>query len=325
MTDPALDGAPAELAHAIESAARALIALLSPDERAAALTGLDDSSWTRWSYLPGERPGLSLEGAAPELVERVSALVAASHSPHGAALVRGAVEVERERRLLVTGEVPSGDRYWLRVHGEPGGDDAWAWRLNGHHLGVHVVVDGSQVTVTPHFVGSEPARVPDGVLAGHRLLGPEEDLARDLLAALRPAQRDRAVASDVAFDDILSGMDAVVDPDVLPRGVRRDELDPGQQRALDALVRRYLDRLPTAYANACWAEMLDVAGDSMEFVWAGSTEVGAPHYYAVTSPLLLVEYDNTQDGANHAHSVVRHLRDDFGGDTLRRHRREAHG
>ncbi|MDT0214819.1 DUF3500 domain-containing protein [Rothia sp. ARF10] len=324
MTDPAFDDTPSELVQAIEGAARSLLTYLSPDQRATAMTGLDDPSWTRWSYLPGERPGLSLEDATPELVERVSALVAASHSPHGASILRGAVEVERERRFLVTGEVPSGDRYWLRIHGEPGVDAPWAWRLNGHHVGVHVVVDGSRVTVTPHFVGSEPARVSHGVVAGHRLLGPEEDLARDLLAALRPAQRDRAVASGVAFADILSGMDAVVDPRVLPRGIRRDELDRGQQVALDTLVRRYLDRLPTAYADDCWEQTLDVAGDSMEFVWAGSTEVGAPHYYAVTSPLLLVEYDNTQDGANHAHSVVRHLRDDFGGDSLRRHRRDAH-
>lgn len=319
MTD-----ASSELVLAIETAAEALLAHLAPEERDAALTDPEDPSWTRWSYLPGERPGLSLESAGPELVERVSALVAASHSPHGAALVRGAVEVERERRLLVTGEVPSGDRYWLRVLGVPGGDSPWAWRLNGHHVGIHVVVDGSEVTVTPHFVGSEPARVTTGVMAGHRLLGPEEDLARELLGALRPAQHDRAVASDVAFDDILSGMDAVVDPSVLPRGIRRDELDPGQQKALEALVRRYLDRLPTAYADQCWEDMLDVAGDSMEFVWAGPTEVGGPHYYAVTSPLLLIEYDNTQDDANHAHSVLRHLRDDFGGDSLRRHRRAAH-
>lgn len=323
MTHPALD-TPSELVQAIEGAARSLLAQLSPDQREIALTGLDDPSWTRWSYLPGERPGLSLEDATPELVERVSALVAASHSPHGASLLRGAVEVERERRFLVTGEVPSGDRYWLRVHGEPGVDAPWAWRLNGHHVGVHVVVDGSRVTVTPHFVGSEPARVPSGPLAGQRLLGLEEDLARALLAVLRPAQHNRAVVSDVAFDDILSGMDPAVDPDVLPRGIRRDELDAGQQKALDALVWRYLDRLPTAYAKNCWEEVLEMAGDSMEFVWAGSTEVGGPHYYAVTSPLLLIEYDNTQDGANHAHSVVRHLRHDFGGDSLRRHHREAH-
>ena len=109
---------------------------------------------------------------------------------------------------------------------------------------------------------------------------------------------------------------------MLPRGVQRSDLDAEQQAALDALVRRYLDRAPADYAEGCWQEA--VATDDVEFAWAGPTEVGAPHYYCVRTPVFLIEYDNTQDDANHAHSVWRHLRDDFGGDALRDHLRSAH-
>ena len=46
---------------------------------------------------------------------------------------------------------------------------------------------------------------------------------------------------------------------------------------------------------------------------------GAGHYYALSGPSLLIEYDNTQDGANHIHSVWRDLRRDFAGDLLAQH------
>lgn len=315
---------PQALHVALTHAATALLDQLDDQQRRLVETTLDDPSWTRWSYLPGDRPGLSLEGADAGLLERVQELVLASHSELGASHVRGAMEVERERRRSVTGVSPDGDRYWLRVHGTPGTDRGWAWRLNGHHVGIHVSVDGDDVTFTPHFIGAEPAHIRSGDLAGTRLLGQEEDLARDLLVRLRPGQREQAVSSAQAPDDILSGMDPMVDPSVLPAGVRRGDLDGGQRRALDALVRRYLDRLPMAYAQQCWEEAMDLAADDLAFGWAGGTQPGEGHYYCVTSPVFLIEYDNTQDDANHAHSVLRHLRDDFGGDSLRNHRRASH-
>ncbi|MFC7492063.1 MULTISPECIES: DUF3500 domain-containing protein [unclassified Knoellia] len=314
-----------DLTTTLTRVASDLLDAVSGADRVDVTAPLHDPSWSRWSYLPGDRPGLSLEHADPELLGHVSALIAASHSQRGADLVAGAIAVERERRRSITGQAPSGDRYWLRVHGTPGSDTAWAWRLNGHHVGVHVSVRGDDFTATPHFIGSEPARLTDGEAAGTRLLGREEDLARELVAQLRPAQREVALSSETAPADILSAMDPVVDPSVLPTGIRRAELDTDQRRTFDALAGCYLDRLPTAYAEACWAEAMDVAADDMAFAWAGGTAVGQGHYYCLTTPVFLLEYDNTQDGANHAHSVLRHLRDDFGGDALRRHHRDSHG
>jgi hypothetical protein len=39
---------------------------------------------------------------------------------------------------------------------------------------------------------------------------------------------------------------------------------------------------------------------------------------------LLIEYDNTSEDANHAHSVLRRPRSDFGDDVLAAHYRQAH-
>jgi hypothetical protein len=300
--------------------ARELFAGLDEHQQRLVRGGLRDADFRRWTYLPGDRPGLPVEDLTSAQHDRVLELLRLGHSPDGAELALGAVEVERVRRELATGAPPAGDRYWLRILGDPDGDEPWGWRINGHHLAVHVVVTDAGTTFTPHFIGSEPAVTP----SGRRILGLEEDLARQLAAGLDPDQRALGISSDVAPDDILTRDDPVADPAVLPTGIGRDLLRPEQRALLDRLVRRYLRRAPLPYAEACWRDA-EVSGlDRIRFAWAGPTPAGEQHYYCVRAPDFLIEYDNTQDGGNHAHSVWRHLRDDWGGDLLRKHYAQLH-
>jgi hypothetical protein len=305
--------------------ASALIESLDGEQRLAVSGSLDDPRLREWSYLPGDRPGLSLEQLSGSQRALVDNLVTATHSEAGARLALGAIEIERVRRRLATGQDDIGsDRYWVRVLDDPSGGHPWGWRINGHHLAVHaVVVDGS-LTVTPHFVGAEPARVPTGPEEGRRLLGPEEDLARDLLAGLDDERRGVAVTSDVAPDDILTRADPLADPTLLPAGLARHDMTGRQRDILDRLVRRYLDRAPADYARACWQEVTEPGAGPITFAWAGPLEIGAGHYYCIRTPTFLVEYDNTQDDANHAHSVWRHLHHDWGADPLREHYAHHH-
>jgi hypothetical protein len=300
--------------------ASALLRSLSDSERALAAGSLDDPHLTEWTYLPGNRPGLPVEGLGSAQHDLVMELLRSAHSAEGADLAVGAVEVERVRRELATGSPPDGDRYWVRVLGDPDGERPWGWRINGHHLAVHVIVVGDTFTVTPHFLGSEPAQVP----SGDRLLGLEEDLARELASGLDPDQRMLGIASDRAPHDILTRHDPVADPTLLPEGIGRDQLRPDQRDLLDRLIRRYLERAPKDYADYCWAEALEAGDAHIRFAWAGPTERGEGHYYCVSAPDFLIEYDNTQDNANHAHSVWRHLRDDWGVDLLRAHYASRH-
>jgi len=299
--------------------ASALLRSLNEAELALVRGSLDDPRLTEWSYLPGDRPGLPVEGLSSAQHELVIQLLRSAHSPEGADLAVGAVEVERVRRELATGSWPEGDRYWVRVLGDPDGEEPWGWRINGHHLAVHVIVAGG-FTVTPHFLGSEPAETPDG----RRLLGLEEDLARSLAAGLDPDQRTLGIAADEAPADILTRHDPLADPALLPGGIGRDQLRDDQRDLLDRLVRRYLDRAPKEYADRCWAEALEAGDDRIRFAWAGPAQRGEGHYYCITAPDFLIEYDNTQDDANHAHSVWRHLRDDWGRDLLREHYARSH-
>jgi hypothetical protein len=108
-----------------------------------------------------------------------------------------------------------------------------------------------------------------------------------------------------------------------PKGIAAADLDTGQREILRALLGTYLDRVPDGLSPAP-AYTDDAVLDAVHFAWAGSIEPGQPHYYRLQGPRLLIEWDNTQRGANHAHSVWRDPSSDFGLDVLAEHRAAHH-
>jgi hypothetical protein len=96
-----------------------------------------------------------------------------------------------------------------------------------------------------------------------------------------------------------------------------------QRAILMRLIDEYLGNMRAEVAAAQRAKIEKAGLDAIRFGWAGGTRVGEGHYYRVQGPTFLIEYDNTQNGANHVHSVWRDLEDDFGGDLLRRHYAES--
>ena len=110
-----------------------------------------------------------------------------------------------------------------------------------------------------------------------------------------------------------------------PRGLAASSLAPAQREVLRALLDVYVGRIPDELAEAEAAKYATDDGlDALRFAWAGSTEPGAGHYYRVQGADLLAEYDNTQRGANHVHTVWRNPRFDFGVDVLRAHYDASH-
>jgi hypothetical protein len=228
----------------------------------------------------------------------------------------------------------------------------------------NLVVEGRVRSTTPCFLGADPATAPLLGAAGLRPLGGVEDLARELMRSLPPDLASRAMLLDRAPSDIVGGnrtrvaegdrmllldqlfrgrfteprladraarmTDAAetgsgyddADHDRLaitgrPKGLPATELDDGQRELLGALLAAYQGRVPDGLAAP-----VDVA--AVHFAWAGPTEPGQPHYYRLQGPRLLAEWDNTQRGANHAHSVWRDPENDFGLDALARHRAAHH-
>lgn len=107
-----------------------------------------------------------------------------------------------------------------------------------------------------------------------------------------------------------------------PKGVAGRDLDSAQRELLLALLGTYFGRVPDSVSPLTSYD--DPALDAVHLAWAGSIDAGRPHYYRLHGPRLLIEWDNTQRGADHAHSVWRDPEADFGLDVLAQHRAAHH-
>lgn len=318
---------PAARAEPSASSAAALTFLSTLDDRTrrAAVLAFDDGERTAWTYLPAARAGVPLQAMDPTQRQAAFAMVDTGLSERGARLARGVVQLEGTLREMeqAAGSFFAFRRdpalYYLAIFGPPDGASPWGWRFEGHHLSVNVTELGPQgQIVAPLFMGANPARVPSGPQQGMRLLAAEEDLAFELLRMLDPRQRARTIIDAQTPGDIVTGDDPIVRPMAFA-GLPASQMTPAQQRQLRRLLELYAGRMADAAATA-QLQRIDAAGfDRLHFAWAGAQQSGAPHYYRIHGPTVLVEYDNSQNGANHIHTVWRDLQNDFGGDLLRRH------
>jgi hypothetical protein len=183
------------------------------------------------------------------------------------------------------------------------------------------------VSTLPQFFGANPATVPRDVgggapREGFRLLGNEEDLAREWLGSLSPPQRARAVFDARPFGDIASRNAARARPlDAV--GLPFQEMDAAQQAQVLKLIGAFADHLQPALAQARLARVRAAPLDAIRVGWAGSTEPRQPHYFRIQGSHFLIEFDNS--GGNHIHSVWRDFEGDFGRDVLREHYQRAPG
>jgi Protein of unknown function (DUF3500) len=214
----------------------------------------------------------------------------------------------------------SGD-YWVSLYGDPGDDGPWSWHFEGHHLSVTMTLAGDEVSPAPVFLGANPAAVRYAGRAVSRPLAPEEDLGREVLAAMTPQQRSEAVVSDQAPYDIRSATREHAPERIEPAGIAASRLSAAPRAALDQLVTLYLDRLPAVLAAR---EAARVNTGELFFAWQGPPTAGTRHYYRVQGDDLLIEYDNTSSDGNHPHTVLRRPRSDFGDDVLAAHLMRAH-
>ena len=298
----------------MEQAAKAFLEALRPEQVPVATRGFDAEAERRWiEYRPEPRPGLILADLGLEARKAAHRLLATALSPPAFAQAMSVIALEEvlDRRENGVRNRHSED-YKVIVFGRPG-DERWAWRFEGHHLSVTMTVVDGVISPAPVFLGANPARVD---LAGRpvlRPLGIEEDLGRELLLAMTPQTRRRAVTSDEAPWDVHSSFEATAHR-LEPLGVPKRDLRPGERDLLDELVGIYLGRLPAELAATLAAKM-----GEPHFAWEGPPGPGVRHYYRIQGDDLLIEFDNTTDDGNHAHSVLRRPRGDFGGDVLAAH------
>jgi hypothetical protein len=162
--------------------------------------------------------------------------------------------------------------------------------------------------------------VQSGEQKGKEILKDEARLGFDLLYSLNEAQRQKAIINTKAPNDIVtdSSRKAIIKEQT---GILYSELTAAQQKKLVQLVQLYINRYKSSFARKMMNDIEKAGLKNVRFAWAGAQQpgLGNPHYYRVQGPTIIIEYDNTQNNANHAHTVVRDLKYDFGGDELLEH------
>ena len=292
----------------------AFLSSLDHEKRAKATFIFDSEERFNWGFVPRVRNGMSREGLDTLQKGRLDDLLLAILGPHGFKKAAGIRLLESVLRDL-EGPHRNPEAYFASVFGTPG-KGRWGVRYEGHHLSLNYTYDGDKlISTTPQFLGANPAEVRCGPHKGLRVLAKEEDLARELAKSLSGDQRTAGISTAAAPADIVTS-NARTASILKGTGVRYENLDVRQQAILKALVETHAS---VQRSDVVAARLDSVDWHTMEFAWIGGLERGQGHYYRIQCSKFLIEYDNTQNEANHVHAVWRDFKGDFGEDALAEH------
>ena len=314
-----------DIAKEMADAASVFLQSLGDEDRKKVTFEFDDPFRTDWQFIPMERPGLSFGDLKPEQLLLGTSLLQTGLSHRGYSTSMQVMVLEsvlHEMENLNPKRDPS--KYHLFIFGKPSTERPWGWRIEGHHLSVSfTVADGQAIASTPLFLGASPAKVPVGNLKGLRVLGPQEDLGRELVRNLSAQQKEVAVVGSKAPRDVINGP-GVVAKSLQPVGLLAKDMTDDQQGMLRRLIDSFVHQIRPELAAADLKEMEDAGFDKVSFAWMGFIQPEKPHYFRVQGPTFILEYDNTQNKANHVHIVWRDFKNDFGKDLLQEHYRSQH-
>lgn len=272
-----------------------------------------------WNFFPTPHVGLSMHGLGAPQREALDALLQFCMSESGLEKA----EAIRMRETVLGGTYDE-EAYYLAIFGDETNGEPWTLRWEGHHLSLNwTIVGGEVVASTPQFMGANPTVIQEGEHKGERTLTVEENLARELVKSLNAEQATKGITLDKAPSEILTRMYTTAKRQD-EEGILYSELDEAQQEKFRALVEEYIQVQNPALAKARREKVEAEGWDHLQFAWMGGVEVGEGHYYRIQGKEFLIEYDNTQNNANHVHCVWRNFNGDFGRDALKAHYQQAH-
>lgn len=306
----------------ITDAADAFLNSLTPELSMKALFTFDNPNRVSWEFLPQTmigRKGVKLTDLNNKQKQLAYQLLESSLSEAGYKKLSNIIDLERVLLDLTGSDMRVPEYYSVAVFGKPSTSANWGWRFEGHHISLNItVVDGNIIATAPRFLGSNPAEVPEGDRKGLRALGHEEDLGRKLLKTMDAKQVRIVVFQEVPFPEIVTNRATEVSP-LKPVGLPASEMSSEQKTILRQLIEAYAHTMPKELAEKRMAKIEAAGFDNIRFGWAGGSKRGDAHYYRVQGPSFLIEYDNVQNDANHAHTVWRDFDRDFGKDLLKDH------
>ncbi len=324
LTLPLL-GKEAPAGAATAEAAEKFLLTLDAEQKSKAALPFAGVERENFRYTPRERAGLPIKEMSDAQREAAMKLLASALSEKGnlkaqqVMKLEGIIaEIEKDPVRRDTG------KYFVTIFGKPGDPSGWAWRFEGHHISINItLVEGKGISVTPSFLGANPAEVADGPSKGLRVLAEEEDLARSLVTTLLAAGKSEVVFSDKAPGEILTGEKRSVTL-LDPVGILSADMTAAQRAALMELISTYTGRYRPEIAATDMAKMEKAGLDQIRFGWAGSTKPNEAYYYRIQGPSFLMEAVNSQNNVNHMHATWRDFKGDFGRDLLGEHFKEEH-
>ncbi len=315
----------------IVALANQFINSLDKDQKLKALFPFNEEERYNFHFVPRDnRKGISVNELNPTQKEAAKALLKSCLSGEG---YRKATEIMQLEIVLKAIENRKEEdhyrdpgKYFISIFGIPGNKTIWGWRVEGHHVAFNFSAQSdSLVGTTPGFLGSNPAVVQAGPQKGKQILAEETDKGFALLHSFSTGQMKDLMMDSIAPADILTfdSRKAMIEH---PAGISWTAMNDLQQQNLLRLIEIYVHRYTKLFADDMMKEIQEAGLENLRFAWAGSQQpgIGHPHYYRIQGPTLIIEYDNTQNNANHVHAVIRDLKHDFGGDELLEHYKTGH-
>ncbi|MEO5315089.1 DUF3500 domain-containing protein [Pseudarthrobacter sp. CC12] len=323
---PARPGEEAPTADMV-AAARKLLGAATADQAGRLRYAVDAPEWQSWANpeFMQHDTGLRLDELEPPVRDAALGVVEASLSASGFELVRNLMRINGFLGDLV--ELPllmNEFSYNFALYGEPSETAPWGWQLFGHHAALNCLVAGTQLVISPVFMGAEPDMIDAGPHKGVIVFKERITLARQLMAALPVDLRDRAVVYAEMVDPAmpegrlhpgderhLGG--CFQDNRVIPyEGIRVAELPAGARDLLDAVVEDFIAYLPDGPRAARRREIQEHYSETF-FSWIGGWEGEEAFYFRVQSPVVVLELDhhtgvflsNDEPAPFHMHTVVR--------------------
>jgi hypothetical protein len=310
---PALSSA--QTRNAVTSA-NTFLATLDNGQKSKLLFEFNDAAQrVRWSNLPTTmvpRAGLKLGDLSETQRKAALALLASALSKRGYEKVLAIMEGDE---VLKTGSANKSmfgrDLFFISILGKPSMSDPWMLQFGGHHLALNVTIAGSQDILTPSLTAAQPAIYKvDGKTV--RPLGAENDKAFALINALDEAQRKQAILNYKVADLVLGpGQDGKT---IQPEGIKAPALNADQQAMLLDLASEWAGIVEDKSASARLAEIKANMAQTW-FAWSGPTANGAPAYFRIQGPTVVIEYAPQPlggDPTNHIHTIYRDPTNDYG-------------
>lgn len=306
------------------AAAKAFLAKLTPEQTKQATFAFDDKERLNWHFIPRPRNGLPIKQLEGDALKAAHALLQSGLSSAGYDQALNVMSLEEVLYLLEGGVREERrarrdpQKYYISIFGTPSEKGTWGWRLEGHHLSLNFTVkDGQVASSTPEFFGANPGTIDAGIGRQIRVLGPEEDIARAILKLCNEEQKKLAWIDTTAPDDLRTGGATGTNPVAAqpettpPVGLPASKMSADQKKLLAELLSEYLKNMPADVEKERRAAIERAGLDNIYFGWWGEAEQHKRHYYRVQGPTFLIEYNNTQNNANHVHSMWRNMAGDF--------------